>query len=88
MNQFRMEEWVCSDKCVNYFVLALPLLVSIWMQGTMLIVEVTCRSLETILVKCWFNFMVQKVLNFTDDDLVDVGYKPVKPPLPQQNIYL
>lgn len=49
----------------------------------MLIVEVTCRSLETILVKCLFNFMVQKVLNFTDDDLVDVGYKPVKPPSPQ-----
>ena len=54
----------------------------------MLIVEVTCRSLETILVKCWFNFMVQKVLNFTDDDLVDVGYKPVKPPPPKENIYL
>ena len=53
----------------------------------MLIVEVTCRSLETILVKCWFNFMVQKVLNFTDDDLVDVGYKPVKPP-PPNKIYI
>ena len=54
----------------------------------MLIVEVTCRSLETILVKCWFNFMVQKVLNFTDDDLVDVGYKPVKPPPPPNKIYI
>ena len=53
----------------------------------MLIVEVTCRSLETILVKCWFNFMVQKVLNFTDDDLVDVGYKPVKPPPNKIYIY-